>query len=365
MNRSVITLPLTALALAALAGTAIAGTDSDDEDGGPVPAPTQVPIVQAPAPAPVAAPIAAPAPAAPESAVRHKATSHVARHTSTRSRPSRRTVRRTSTHAVSLRRTAAVVPRGGVQAGAGGAARRVSARPVAHAAGDPVAIVPSIVQTRIRRTENALDRLTGFVDDGDAAGVTRTGKVIRRQLAAAWRGTVYYLKNPPPPAGEDLARAGRVRLSSLPAKVRAHIADDDGPVIADPPTTMLATFQLMHEVAATMAELTDGARVPVLDAMSRTLFYTLDKRDSAIQTAHSLEPPVDPEAEGGEDAVTIGTVMPQVVPQLDDEIQQIRGLQSDATDLRPGGKAILRAGLTQALLTELTINTIWPPVGED
>src|SRR4051794_39014478 len=134
--------------------------------------------------------------------------------------------------------------------------------PTAHAAGgDAPPTIPSLVQTRITRTENALDRLSNYVDDGDTANVTRTGKVIRRQLAAAWRGAVYYIKNPPPPVEGDAAR------------VHASRVDDDpvGPVIADPPTTALAVFGAYHDVAATIAELTDGALVPVLDDMSRTL----------------------------------------------------------------------------------------------
>jgi hypothetical protein len=47
---------------------------------------------------------------------------------------------------------------------------------------------------------------------------------------------------------------------------------------------------------------------------------------------------------------------------IDDEIQQIDGLQSDATDLRPGGKKLLRDAEAQALLTQRKINTYWPPV---
>src|SRR3954447_8281838 len=262
-----------------------------------------------------------------------------------------------------------------VAALAAAAPAAAQAAPVAHAAGgDAPPTIPSVIQTRITRTENALDRLTEYVDDGDVAGVTRTGKTIRRQMAAAWRGAVWYLKNPPPAAGgEDLARAEAQSLKAhakavgRQRKARAHAAGGAvGAVVADPPTAMMAVFQLQHEAAATMAELTDGARVPVLDAMSRTLFFTLDGRDKAITTAHSLEPPPDPEGEGGEDApATIATVMPQVVPLLDDEMQQIRALQSDATDLRPGGKIILRAALVQTVLTELTINTIWPPVADD
>src|SRR3954470_14517890 len=194
--------------------------------------------------------------------------------------------------------------------------------PTAKAAGgDAPPIIPSLIQTRITRVNNALDRLTDYVDDGDTVGVDRTGKVIRRQLAAAWRGAVYYIKNPPPPVAEDAQEA------------------DDGPTVADPVTTAMAVFDSYHSVAATIGQLVDGARVPVLNSMSTTLFWTLNARDRAITAAHTLEGPPPAEGEeGGEDAApTFATAMPAVIPSLDDEIQQIKGLQSDATDLRPGG----------------------------
>jgi hypothetical protein len=231
-------------------------------------------------------------------------------------------------------------------------------RPIAHASGGDVPPpVPSLVQTRLTRTENALVRLTTYVDDGDAAGVTRTGKVIRRQLAAAWRGAVYYVKNPPPPVADSAsARAG----SPKPA-VRAHASG--GAVVgamADQYATAGAVFQAYHDTAAMMAELTDGARVPVLDAMSTTIFWTLDARDKAVANAHAFEPAADPEA-----LSSFATVMPTVSPLLDDEIQQIKGLQSDAKDLRPGGVRVLRSALAQTLLTQNTINTYWPPITGD
>jgi len=223
--------------------------------------------------------------------------------------------------------------------------------PTAKAAGgDAPPIIPSLIQTRITRVNNAIDRLTDYVDDNDAAGVDRTGKVIRRQLAAAWRGAVYYIKNPPPPVGDD-------------ARVRARVSQDDaGPVVADQFTTAAAVYESQHEVAATIAQLADGARVPILNSMSRTLFWTLDARDKAVTTTHSLDVPPAEGEEGGEDAVSFGTVMPGVIPGLDDEIQQIKGLKSDAKDLRPGGTKILNSALAQTLLTELQINTYWPPV---
>jgi hypothetical protein len=220
--------------------------------------------------------------------------------------------------------------------------------PIARAADDAPPIVPSLIQTRITRTENALERLTNYVDDGDAAGVARTGQVVRRQLAAAWRGAVYYLNNPPAPVDEGLARAA---------------ADDpELPVVADQYAAAAAVFETYHASAATAAELIDGARVPVLDALSTTLFWTLDARDKAITKAHTYDVPADPEAEG--EPVGFATVMPAVIATLDDEIQQIKGLIADATDLRPGGMKLLRSGLAQTLLTQNTMNTYWPPVIE-
>ena len=53
------------------------------------------------------------------------------------------------------------------------------------------------------------------------------------------------------------------------------------------------------------------------------------------------------------------------IAHFDDEIQQLKGLQADATDLRPGGARILRLALAQTLLSQNAVNTYWPPVVED
>ncbi len=249
--------------------------------------------------------------------------------------------------------TFAAVVAAALVAAAPAAASPAGDGPTAKAAGgDAPPIIPSLIQTRITRVNNAIDRLTDYVDDNDVAGVDRTGKVIRRQLAAAWRGAVYYIKNPPPPVGDD-------------ARVHAHASGDGGIVIADQYTAAGAVYEAQHQVAATIAQLTDGARVPVLNTMSKTLFWTLDARDKAVATTHSLDIPPAEGEEGGDDAASFATVMPGVVIGFDDEIQQIRGLKSDAKDLRPGGTKILNSALAQTLLTELQVNTYWPPVTED
>jgi hypothetical protein len=272
----------------------------------------------------------------------------------------------------------------GLVAASPAAASQAAADPAAHASGGgggTPAPLPALVRTRVVRTENALERLTESVDDGDAVQAAKTAKVIRRQLSAAWRGTKYYIKNaPPPPPPADDARVhvndARVHVKDLAPRVRARITGGApaAGTIADPPTTTIGVFQLQDDVISTIVELTDGARVPLLDAMSTTLFYTLDKRDAAVEDVHTLAPPApppaddarfDPRAHASGGAVaggTFGAVMPQVVGMIDDELAQIDGLQSDATDLRPGAKKILRAAEAQALITQRQVNTYWPPL---
>jgi hypothetical protein len=52
--------------------------------------------------------------------------------------------------------------------------------------------------------------------------------------------------------------------------------------------------------------------------------------------------------------------MPGVVPDLDDEIQQMDGLVAGGA-LTTGEKKVLRLASAQVLRTERTVNTYWPP----
>jgi hypothetical protein len=249
--------------------------------------------------------------------------------------------------------------------------------PGAHMSGsDAPPPLPSLVATRLHRVDRALDRLTDDVNDNDKVHAPKQSKIVRRQLWAAWRGARYYIKHAPAPPAEDArlhARRAGVRVRDLAPKVRAKIADDPtGPVIADPVTTGMAVFDEFHNVTATIIELTDGARVPILDAMSKTLFLSLDRRDRAINDVHTLAPPAAPEdrkviarASQEDAAPTFDVTMPTVPVYLDDEIQHIDGLIEDAGDLRPGGKRILNKARTQITQTETLINTFWPPVVDD
>ena len=241
--------------------------------------------------------------------------------------------------------------------------------------GDVPPVVPSLIQTRITRAENALERLTEKVDDQDSAGVVRVSKVIRRQTAAAWRGAKYYLRTAPPPVAEDAA---------LNARTRSFKQDDPvGPVVADQFVSAVAVFGLVHDVASQSIELTDGAHGNTLVGLSKTLFWSLDKRDAMVQDAKAFEPVVEPDAAAArklkaitssdgsrklmDDPVggSFAVLMPEITAGLADEMQHIEGLRADATDLTAKGKSILRQAMSQVLLTQHTINVIWPPAPVD
>jgi len=251
-----------------------------------------------------------------------------------------------------------------------------SEAPTAKASGGDIPpVIPSLVQTRITRAENALERLTEKVDDQDSAGVVRVSKVIRRQTAAAWRGAKYYLRTAPPPVTEDAA---------FNATKRSLMQDDPvGPVVADQFVTGVAVFGLVHDVTSQAIELTDGAHGNTLVGLSKTLFWSLDKRDAMVQDAKAFEPVVEPDAAAArklkaitssdgsrklmDDPVggSFAVLMPEITSGLTDELQHIQGLRTDATDLNARGKSILGQALVQVLLTQNTINTIWPPAPVD
>jgi len=229
------------------------------------------------------------------------------------------------------------------------------AAPKAEASGSPTVelVYPSLVRVRLGRTERALDRATKKFENGTPADAASPLKVVRRQMAAAWRGAKYVIRTTPPPAPpEDL----RARKSGDPV----------GPTYASPPETAFAVLSLQHDVSSAVAQLTDGAHGTGLNALATTLNLANDRRDQALQYILSVAPPVPPEdlrarKSQEEDAVpTFDTVMPNLGPQLDDELQAIAGTKSDATDLTAGGRRLLNAAATQIGGTKAFVDLHWP-----
>lgn len=236
----------------------------------------------------------------------------------------------------------------------------------ARASGSPTVelIYPSIVRARIARTQRALERATKRYENGSPLDAVPTFKVVRRQLASAWRGAKYVIRTAPPPVDpEDLARVRRAHASGDPA----------GPAYATPPDTGFAVLSLQHDVAAEVTQLIDGSHGAGLNALSTTLYFALDRRDRAIQDIFTLAPPAPPEepdlarvraraSQEEDEVVTFDTVMPNTIAQFDDELQAIAGTEADATDLTAGGRRLLDRAATQVTATKARVNTLWPPV---
>ncbi|MEA2134371.1 MAG: hypothetical protein QOC68_2280 [Solirubrobacteraceae bacterium] len=245
-------------------------------------------------------------------------------------------------------------------AGALMAPATASARaPEASASGGDVVVLtyPSLVSTRVKRTERALERATKQLESDRTAKAVRSLKVVRRQMSSAWRGARYIIRTTPPPPAEE-----------------ARVSGDGptGPSYASPADSAFAVLTLQHDVAAAMVQLVDGSRGRALSALSTTLYLALDRRDGAIQDIRALAPPVSPDAEdarararasgGGPVVAGFDTVMPNVAGQLDDELQAIDGTRTDAEDLSAGGRRVLTKAEPQVLRTRQTVNASWPPV---
>ena len=234
----------------------------------------------------------------------------------------------------------------------------------AHAAGGDVVTLqyPSLVKTRVGRAKRALHRAVAKIENGQGTQAATTFKVVRRQMAAAWRGTKYVIRTtPPPPATEDAFRPRARKSGGAPV----------GPTLAAPADTAMLVLTLQHKVAANVIQLIDGAHGTGLNALATTLNFTDDRRDAAMSYILSVAPPAPPADEarvhahaagGAPVASTFDTVMPNLIPLFADELQGIEGLKSDATDLTTGGRRVLNAAENQIEGSQAFVNTHWPPV---
>jgi hypothetical protein len=185
---------------------------------------------------------------------------------------------------------------------------------------------------------------------------------VRRNMYAAWRGAVDVVENAPPPAppGDGLRR-GRVQARASATYV-------------SPEETAVAVLNFQHDAAVAAYGLLDGAKGALRDAVSTTMFAALDRRDRAAVYIHGrpVPPPPPPDLArasahvrahaSDEDAPpSFATLMPAIVPDLDDELSQIKALLRGGA-LTPGEKRIMGQARAQVLETKDQINTWWPPL---
>jgi hypothetical protein len=237
----------------------------------------------------------------------------------------------------------------------------------AKAAGSdgPPPVLPSLVRTRIARGTKAIERAGDWVDQEDSAKAVVSLRNVRRNMYAAWRGAVDVVENapPPPPPGDGLRHVIRVH-----GRVNAHASA----TYLSPEETAVAVLNFQHDVAGAAYGLLDGAKGALRDAVSTTIFAALNRRDMAVVYIHNrpVPPPPPPDLArasahahaADEDAPpSFATLMPGVVPDLDDELAQTKGLIRGGA-LTPGEKRIMGQARAQLLETKDQINTWWPPL---
>src|SRR3954453_941151 len=281
-----------------------------------------------------------------------------------------------------LRRAVPVALAVGLIAAAPSAAAAASpARaPVAHAAGSSGGppIYPGLVNTRLIRTQKALDRMVDYADDGEPAKAISSLYTARLQLKLAWRAAKYQIQNAAPPPPPDLRRRGRIPVrvrhhhKARKVRHRAHKsgAPAGGSSTADQFTTTGGVLDMQHTVAQTAIGMIDMAHGSLRDSLSRTIFTALDQRDVAIAYIHSIDTPAPPgdglaRASGAPVGGTWATTMSPVGDQIDDETDQIDGVMALSTTLGTGIKRILKDAEFQALESQRAINQYWPPAPPD
>jgi hypothetical protein len=238
--------------------------------------------------------------------------------------------------------------------------------PVAHLLGDGGGppVYPGLVNSRLVRAQRALDRAVDYADEDQNDKAVAALYKVRLQMRLAWRAAKHVIDTAPPPApaGDGAARASRAR--------RLAGAAPAGGTVADQYTTAGAVLALEHTVAQTAIGTIDTSHGALRDALSRTMFAALDKRDAAVAYIHSIDVPAPPgdgvaHLMGAPVGGTWGTVMPPVNGQIEDEINQIEGSLGLSPTMGAGIQRVLKDAEFQDILTQRAIDQFWPPVVGD
>ena len=257
-----------------------------------------------------------------------------------------------------------------IAAGPAAAAPHDGHAPVARAAGTdgPPPALPGLVNTRLVRTQKALDRAVDNADDGNIDKAVSALYTTRLQLKLAWRAAKHKIEHSPatPPVPDDKGRIP-VRAAKAAKSKRAAAA-----AIADQYTTAGAVLDMQHNVASTAIGMIDQAHGKLRDSLSRTIFTALDQRDIAVAYIHSIDitPPPPPDkllarASGAPVGGTWATIMPSIADEVGDEIDQIEGVTGLSSTLGVGIKRVLQDAELQDVKTQRTIAGYWPPVPGD
>jgi hypothetical protein len=242
-------------------------------------------------------------------------------------------------------------------------------------AGPP--LYPTSVNVQMVQTETMLGKAADYVDAADSTNAVKAVNAAKSHMRKAWLAAKYLVDNAPPPvAGDSAVSPAKAKKKMQPATHRKaeNRAHKSGGAVAgaspfaDSVMTAAGVLNLQHDVAAGMLGILENADATLLPVVSSTLFAALGDRDTAIAYIHSIAPPpvagdgrVKARSSGGAIASTWDSVMPGVVPYVEDELTAIDSLRA-RVKLSPGRGRVLDAAELLDTKTERTINKYWPPV---
>jgi hypothetical protein len=251
-------------------------------------------------------------------------------------------------------------------------------------AGPP--LYPSFVNVQMVQTETLIAKAATYQDEGDTPKAVAALNAARSHMHKAWLAAKFYIDNAPPPVAGDSAAfvvpkapakataKKRVAKPHAKHKTKAKAHSSGGAVpgaspYADQYTTAVGVLTLQHDVAAAVLGIMENADATLLPVVNTTLFAALNDRDTAIAYIHSVDIPPPPASDGSVNGHSSGapvgsgwaTVMPGVLPYVDDELSTVDSLRA-RLKLSPGRKRMLDDAELQDTKTERTINKYWPPV---
>jgi hypothetical protein len=222
---------------------------------------------------------------------------------------------------------------------AGGAVQ--SGGPPAHATGGGAPpIIPSIVATRVARAETSAAHVGQLADAGQPIKAASELKTASRQAEYAWNAAKWLIKTSPPSVAGD----------AVP-----DVGGATAPVYAGREDTAFAAISVQHDVASAAIALINKSSSKS-KALRLSWFNAINssqvRRKSAVAYIHKLKAPG-----------TFPTLMPGLVPIVNDEVKELNGKLSLT---RPARTSLLRKSLVRsrarALVTRKLVNKYWPPV---
>jgi hypothetical protein len=215
--------------------------------------------------------------------------------------------------------------------------------PIAHASGTDAGppMYPSIVNVRLVRAQAALDAAAALVDQGKPASAVLPLNAARSNMSQAWLAAKYVIETAPPPVAESSG-------------------DAPAGAFASPEETGFAVLTLQHTVATTAIGLLNAADATLLPNLRTTINAAIAARGQAIEYIHSIPAPPPEDAVAG-----WSLIMPDLIPYLNDEIQQVKGTPVIAPALSGSVKAFLSGVRLKLVDTRDTVNQYWPPVPTD